>query len=230
MVMKKFLSLVLVTTLCLGVFCSCKKEDKGEDTKVVSNSIVIDENNPDLTPEMLQSMRPQEIQVRNICQLATLQVYFNNVAKAVKPADSGIFGLLQSDRRFWVEYSGSARIGIDMSKVTMTVTDNVITVKMPPAKLLGDVEVDSSSYNVDSVVIETEDIYRPKNDITAADVTKAIKEANLYTTKSLLDNHSLMLNAELRAKDLIEKYISRLSKYSGVDYTINFEYVDDAVQ
>ena len=53
MVMKKFLSLVLVTTLCLGVFCSCKKEDKGEDTKVVSNSIVIDENNPDLTPEML---------------------------------------------------------------------------------------------------------------------------------------------------------------------------------
>lgn len=228
--MKKFLSLVLVITLCGTVFCSCKKEDKGDDTKVVSNNVVIDESNPELTPEMLQSMRPQEIQVRNICQLATLQVYFNNVAKAVKPADSGILGFLQQDRRFWVEYSGSARIGIDMSKVTMTVTDNVITVKMPHAKLLGDIEVDSTSYNVDSVVVETEDVLRRKNDITAADVTKAINEANLYTTKSILDNNSLMLNAELRAKDLIEKYISRLSKYSGVNYTINFEYIEDSTQ
>ena len=228
--MKKFLSLVLVITLCGTVFCSCEKEDKGDDTKVVSNNVVIDESNPELTPEMLQSMRPQEIQVRNICQLATLQVYFNNVAKAVKPADSGILGFLQQDRRFWVEYSGSARIGIDMSKVTMTVTDNVITVKMPHAKLLGDIEVDSTSYNVDSVVVETEDVLRRKNDITAADVKKAINEANLYTTKSILDNNSLMLNAELRAKDLIEKYISRLSKYSGVNYTINFEYIEDSTQ
>lgn len=225
LIMKRFLSVLLILSLCVGVFVSCKKEE--EEATEVDTDIVVNEEEVELTPEMLESMRPQEIQVRNICQLATLEVYLHNVAKAVKPASTSFFDLTQQDRRFWIEYSGTATIGIDMSKVTMDIEDNVITVRIPHAQLIGGIDVDSSSYDINSIVVESEDWWRAKNEITADDVTNAIREANTYTTLSLLNNRSMMLNAEIRATELIEKYITQVSKYSDTQYVVNFEYIED---
>lgn len=226
--MKKLLSVLLIFTLGLGVFTACGKKEKEADTDTeVDTDIVVDEEEVELTPEMLESMKPQEIQVRNICQLATLEVYFHNVAKAVKPASTSFFDLTQQDRRFWVEYSGTATIGIDMSRVTMEIDGDVITVRIPHAQMIGGINVDSDSYDLNSVVVESEDWWRAKNEITADDVTTAIREANTYTTLSLLNNRSMLLNAELRATDLIEKYIMQVSRYSDTQYTVNFEYIED---
>ncbi len=224
--MKRLIAVILTFALCLGFCCSCKK-DKDTDTEVVDSDIEEIEDTPELTPEMLAAMEPQEIQIKNICQLATLEVYFHNVAKAVKPKASGIMGWGQVDRRFWIEYSGTATIGIDMNRVTMSIEDNVITVRIPHAQLIGNVNVDSSSYDINSVVSETEDWYNRPNDITAEDITAAIRDANAYTELSLQDNVSLMSNAEHRATVLIRNYIEQLSKYSDVEYTINFEYIDE---
>ena len=227
--MKKLLSVIMIFALCLGFCCSCKdeKKDKDRDDTEVDSEFVEDDSTPELTPDMLAAMQPQEIQIKNICQLATLEVYFHNVAKAVKPADTGILGINQVDRRFWVEYSGTATIGIDMSRVTMTIEDNVITVKIPHARLIGDINVDSSSYNLDSVVTESQSWWRTPNEITADDVTTAIREANIYTQLAVLNNRSMMSNAEYRATQLIRNYIDQISKYSDVEYTVQFEYIDD---
>ena len=224
--MKKLLSVLLILTMCAGVFTACKKDEEKTDTEV-DTEVAVNEEEVELSPEMLESLRPQEIQVRNICQLATLEVYFHNVAKAVKPASTSFFALTQQDRRFWIEYSGTATIGIDMSRVTMEIEDNVITVRIPHAQMIGGIDVDSDSYDINSVVVESEDWWRAKNEITADDVTNAIREANTYTTLSLLNNRSMMLNAELRATDLIEKYIEQVSMYSDTQYTVNFEYIED---
>ena len=229
--MKRLIAVLLILTLGTGVFCSCKKDqDTGEDTEVISSDVVIDEDTPELTPEMLESMQPQEVQIRNICQLATLEVYFHNVAKAVKPAGTGILDFTQADRRFWVEYSGTATVGIDMSRVSMIIDEDNITVRIPHARLIGDINVDSSSYDVDSIYTESQDWWRVKNEISAADVTNAIREANVYTQLSVINNRSIMMRAEDRATKLIRNYIEQLSKYSDKNYTINFEYIDAEVQ
>lgn len=225
--MKKLLAVILALSLCIGFCCSCKKDDKEDNDTDVITDVEETGDDPELTPEMLAAMEPQEIQIKNICQLATLEVYFHNVAKAVKPKASGIMGWGQIDRRFWIEYSGTATIGIDMNRVTMNIEDNVITVKIPHAQLIGNVNVDSSSYDINSVVAESEEWYNRPNDITAEDVTSAIGDANAYTERSLQDNISLMTNAEYRATQLIRNYIEQISKYSDTEYTVRFEYIDD---
>ena len=79
---------------------------------------------------------PDISQVKAICDLATLETYYHNVAKYNKPAQSGINHLFEKDRKLWIEYTGTAKIGIDMSKVDMQIDGNDITVKLPKAKIL----------------------------------------------------------------------------------------------
>ena len=66
----------------------------------------------------------------------------------------------------------------------------------------------------------------PDNPITAADVTKAIRESNLYTMLDILKDKGMMLTAEERAMDFIRKYIAQISAYSKTQFTVNFEYIE----
>jgi len=211
------------------LICSCGKElmvkDNNKKNKVTTR-YEISYNDPDITPEMTSTIQPQEIQVRNICKLATLEVYFHSVAKAVKPASTGLSGINQEDRRFWIEYSGYATVGIDMNKVVMTINGNNVNVKIPHATLLGEIKVDSSSYDMNSIAVETQSAWKSDNPITAADVTKAIRESNLYTMLDILKDKGMMLTAEERAMDFIRKYIAQISAYSKTQFTVNFEYIE----
>ncbi|MBR6959133.1 MAG: DUF4230 domain-containing protein, partial [Clostridiales bacterium] len=185
--MKKITSVLLILSLCALLISGCGKEPHKKTLKkarVVSSNVQYDAKDADLTGAVIGSGKPDEIQIRNICQLATLEVYFHNVAKAVKPADTGIFAISQEDRKFWIEYSGSAQVGIDMSKVTMTTQGNHIKVRMPHATLIGEVSIDSSSYDINSVAVESQSAWRQENKITASDVTNAIRETNLYSKLS----------------------------------------------
>ena len=229
MMMKKLTSVLLILSLSALLISGCGKEPHTKTLKkarVVSSNIQYDGKNTDLTGAVIGSGKPDEIQIRNICQLATLDVYFHNVAKAVKPADSGIFSISQEDRKFWIEYSGSAQVGIDMSKVTMTTQGNHIKVRMPHATLIGEVSIDSSSYDMNSVAVESQSAWRQENKITASDVTNAIRETNLYSKLSIIKNGQVMTTAEHRAQDLIKKYIEMISAFSNVQYTVEFEFMD----
>ena len=227
--MKKGISLVLSVALLSVALCGCGKKDPRKTQlkrKSVNTQYQIDYNDPDLTPEMLANMKPEEIQIKNICKLATLEVYFHSVAKAVKPANSGLSGINQQDRKFWIEYSGYATVGIDMSRVDMKITGNVVNVRMPHATLLGDVKVDSSSYDMSSLAVESQSAWKTNNPINAEDVTKSIRESNLYTTRDILNNKSRMLTAEARAEDYIRRYINQIAAYAQKTYTVQFEYIE----
>ena len=74
----------------------------------------------------------KEEDIRAVCELATLECYYNNVAKIEKKAAT----IFQKDRKMWIEYEGVAKIGIDMSELDVSISGNTITMTIPKAKIL----------------------------------------------------------------------------------------------
>ena len=140
---------------------------------------------------------PELIQIRNICKLATIKCCYNNVAKSVKSAGTGIWHLGEKERTFWIEYSGEAEIGIDMSEVKMNVVDNEVTITMPEAQILS-ITVNPESYTDDSYVISP-DSKLNKNPILPEEQAEAIKSAQDDMKNSVLNNKSLLISAQDRA-------------------------------
>ena len=110
----------------------------------------------------------KEEDIRAVCELATLECYYNNVAKIEKKA-SNIF---QKDRKMWIEYEGVARIGIDMKEMEISVAGNTITMTMPQAKILS-IKPNDEKLNEDSYV-SSADGWLIKNPITAEEQEEAI--------------------------------------------------------
>ena len=122
---------------------------------------------------------------------------------------------------FWIEYTGIAKIGIDMSEVDMKISENNITITMPKAKLLN-IDILDKSLNDDSYIVTKDGLL--KNKITAEDQTDAINSAQLEMEKSVKSNKTLLINAQDRAKKLIETYIKKLCEISRKEYQIKWVY------
>ncbi|MBQ7036222.1 MAG: DUF4230 domain-containing protein [Clostridia bacterium] len=171
--------------------------------------------------ENVPVQKPDIMQIRAICNLATLECYYNNVAKSNKTGNWA-----QKDRKFWIEYTGIAKIGIDMSKVNMEINGTEVMVTLPDAELLNidicENDLNSASY------IQSGDGWLFKNKITAEDQTFAINSAQTEMSENVKNNRSLLLNARDRAQDLIENYIKRMGEMSGITYAINWTYASDA--
>ena len=169
---------------------------------------------------------PDLTQIRSICNLATLECHYHNVAKSEKKAGSGISHIGEVDRKFWVEYTGTAKIGIDMSEVDMKIDGDKVTVFMPNAKLLS-IDIKDDDLNEKSY-ITSGDSWFNKNKITAEDQTAAIKNAQSTMEESVKNNSSLLLSAQSRAQKLIENYIIQLGQLSNVEYKIEWEFENDS--
>lgn len=164
--------------------------------------------------------QPDITQIRTICNLATLETYYHNVAKCDKKAQSGITHLFEKDRELWIEYTGTAKIGIDMSKVDMKIDGENITVVMPNAKLLS---IDIGEINKESYIY-SDDNWVNKNEFTPEEETTAINTAQNKMEESVKNNSQLLLTAQTRAQDLIEQYINQLGEISGIPYQIKWVY------
>lgn len=159
--------------------------------------------------------KPDITQIRSICNLATLECYYHNVAKSKKVSDSW----LKKDREFWIEYTGIAKIGIDISKVNMKVDETNITVTLPNAELL-DINIQEESLTEDSYIKSADGLI--KNKITATDQTATINSAQAEMVESVKNNKSLLLNAQNKAKGLIENYIKKVGELSNTEYHIDW--------
>ncbi len=167
---------------------------------------------------------PDVAQIRSICNLATLECYYHNVAKSEKKAGDSFLSIGEKDRTFWIEYTGIARVGIDMSKVDMKIDGQNITVTMPNAELLSKT-IDEKTLNEDSYITSSDGLN--SNKITAQDQTDAIENAQATMEESVKNNSTLLLNAQTRAQELIENYINQMGKVAGIDYNIKWEYIDE---
>ena len=165
---------------------------------------------------------PQITQMRTICELATMDCYYHNVAKYYeKDAEKGILGLGKKDKKFWVEYSGEVTIGLDATLVALQVSGDQVTITIPPAKVLG-AKVYSDSLTTDSYIIE-----KDSTDITAEDQTRVFENAQADMLTQASNDHLLLFNAQQRAQMLLEDYVTNIGNAIGVTYQINWIYLDE---
>ena len=138
--------------------------------------------------------------------------------KATKEKGSGLLHLGEKERIYWIEYSCIVKVGIDLSKVTMLIECDNITITLPRAQIL--------AYNVEDITEEnymiSKDSWVNANPITAEDQILCMRQAE-YDMKAKIENDDeILLRARERAIILIENYIVKLGEASGVFYSISW--------
>lgn len=193
--MKKIISAMLAAAICFS-FTGCSS--KNEETKEIT---------------------PQASQMKSICELATMQCYYHNVAKYTEKDAEG-FLWWKKDRKFWIEYSGIVTIGIDTSLVKVEVEGENVTITIPPAKVLG-CKVDEETLNEDSFIVANNSAK-----VEAEHQTKAFKEAQSKMQEEASNDTVLLANAQQRAQKLLEDYVNNIGNCVEKTYKINWVYLD----
>lgn len=151
--------------------------------------------------------------------LVTYEAYFHNVLETTKDSDS----IFKKNRKLFAEYTGTIKLGIDLSKVKIDVQGDTINVLIPKAKIIGEPNVDESDFKKEKF-IESEDGFLIKNPITGDDISKAFDDAQSEMKKSAESDEQLLSTAQTRAKIIIEESINQFAGISSKDYTINWEF------
>ena len=144
---------------------------------------------------------PSQDQVRAICELSVMDCYYHNVAKFNKEKVQGILWW-QKDRRFWIEYDGIVKLGIDASQVQIEGKGDHCTVD---SDSLGQYIIDGSSAPV-----------------RVEDMTAAMQQAQQDMAETAANDQTLMREAQRRAKSLVENYFTTLGDATGRNYTIQW--------
>lgn len=221
--MRKKIYLILCIVMMIFL-CSCATPTKLNNGENNLNAGIEEYTESIKVAEIEKEIeQPDLTQIRSICKLATLECYYHNVAKSVKEAGTGITHLGEKDRKFWTEYNGVAKIGVDMSRGSMDVKGTEITIYIPEAEIL------SIKPNSESVAVPIADTDSANsNPIEAEDVTEAINIAQEDIVAKIQNDSSLLVNAQDRAKKLIENYINQLGEISGVKFTIKWETIHNS--
>lgn len=164
---------------------------------------------------------PQIAQMKSICELATMDCYYHTVAKYNKENASGVL-LWKKDKQFWIEYSGVVRVGIDVSSVDIEVTDDKVTIMLPPAKVI-DCAVDETSLTESSYIVG-----QKSASVKAEDQIEAFKQAQKDIWEVAEKDTAALANAQQRAQILLEDYVNNIGNLIGKEYTIEWIYLDDA--
>lgn len=158
-------------------------------------------------------LQPDVSQMQAICELSVLECYYHNVAKFYDE-DAEKFLFWTKGKKFWVEYSGIVRLGVDVDQVSIDVNGDTVTVTLPEAKVLG-CELDSDSLSEDSYIVAD-----GSAKITADDQTKAFASAQEDMENTAAEDKAMLAMARNRTRQLLEEYIQNLSEAAGHPYTI----------
>lgn len=164
---------------------------------------------------------PSIEKIRNIAKLSTIDAYFHNVQSTIKKPGSGFQHWFETERKYWLTYSGIVTYGINLSDADIIVEDTTYTIKIPSAEVQT-VTVDSKSLSKDSVITSSDNFWN-RNQITDEDQVKLIAQANSEMELAAWQNTMLLQSAQNRAADLIRNYVSAIGDAAGIEYTINIE-------
>lgn len=163
---------------------------------------------------------PQEEQVKTICQLAVLECEYHNLAK-FEQKDASKFLWMTKDKRFWVEYSATTVLGIDVNQVSMELQGDVVKVTLPKAQVL-DCKVNGDSLSPDSYIVD-----KDSAPVTAEDEVYAFQEAQDGLQKTVEADNNMMNLAQKRAEELLRNYVNSLAKATGTEYQVEFHYIEE---
>lgn len=160
-----------------------------------------------------------EIEMRNVCKLATLEVYYHNVAKSGDVEKPG-FLWIKKNMNFWLEYDGTVTLGIDTSLLEIDVSGTMVMVTIPDVKILRSDIIENSF---------TDESYHYKKDsvkATLEEQKKAVIDAKEYMEATAISDYYVLQAAQKQAKTIIEGYINNIGDIRGVDYEITWNYVN----
>lgn len=163
---------------------------------------------------------PQEEQVKTICQLAVLECEYHNLAK-FEQKDASKFLWMTKDKRFWVEYSATAVLGIDADQVSMELQGDVVNITLPKAQVL-DCEVNGDSLSPDSYIVD-----KASAPVTAEDEVYAFQEAQASLRQDVEADQNMLNLAQTRVEDLLRNYVNSLAKATGTEYQVEFHYIEE---
>lgn len=152
--------------------------------------------------------------IKNLCENATLMCYYHNVAE-YKSGQESFLGL--GYEKYWIEYNGIIKYGIDMQEVEVNEPDDngVVKIYVPNAKVL-ECNVDESS--MQKPITDT-GIFAS---ITIDEKSKAYANAQ-QTMKQNAENDKEMLNrAKENAKEILVKFVLDIGKQIGENYKIEW--------
>ncbi len=165
-------------------------------------------------------VEPKEARLRTITELATVDCYFNNVAKyEEKDAEGMLFWT--KDKQFWIEYSGVVRLGVDASLIEMSVSKNKVKITIPNAKVL-DSWVDEASLTEDSFLFKDNTAK-----IDADDQVLALAKAQEDMEVVAAADTTLLANAQQRTQTLLEDYVENIGNAAGIDYEIEWVFLEE---
>lgn len=153
-----------------------------------------------------------------ICELATLQCYYHNVAESTVNESGPLGGLLKTGyKRLWIEYSGVVDVGINVDEVTINVDDanGVVKVHVPDAKILN-ITLDKKS--ISKPLFETGFLTH----ISADEKTTAMAAAQDNMEQTAKENTTMLKQAYQRAKEVIEGYVVNVGRVVGREYRVEW--------
>lgn len=155
-------------------------------------------------------------EMRAICELATLECYYHNTAK-LDSEKKVLFW--NTSKKLWIEYAGIAKLGVDVSKVDMKVDGTAVTITMPDAEVL-ECRVDETSLSEENFYSETTGLGSGK--VGAEEQTEAFAEAQKQMRAEVEGDETLLLQAQDRAKLLLENYVKNIGDAIGVAYEVRW--------
>ena len=154
--------------------------------------------------------------------LVTHKAYYHNVIEYDKKKGTGITHLLEKDRKFFAEYTGTIKLGIDLTEVIIDVKGNEVYVTLPKAIVIGEPNVDETTFKAENFIEDKDGIN--KNPITIEDSTAAFQKAQQNMKEYAASDTELLSMAQKRAKVILEENIHQFSGLADNEYTINWEY------
>lgn len=164
---------------------------------------------------------PQEGQVKAICQLAVLECDYHNLAKYQDGQKVERFLWMTKGKRFWVEYSATAVLGIDADQVSMELQGDVVSITLPRARVLN-CKVNGDSLSKDSYIVD-----KDSAPVTAQDEVAAFQEAQDGLQKTVEADGDMLNLAQTRVEDLLRNYVNSLAKATGTEYQVEFHYIEE---
>lgn len=151
-----------------------------------------------------------------ICEMTTMKCTYHNVAKYFQEDAAGVW-IFKKDKNFWIEYDGVVELGIDASKLSYEIEDDVVTITLPETKVLN-CYVDSESLG-DKNIIKAGDSAK----IKAEDTAVAFEEAQSKMQEKAEQDEKLLSMAQDEAKLLLSNYVKSVGKAAGKNYTIEWK-------
>lgn len=209
----KLFALALTVAAAFALAACGKKETAASSEAVPASSTV------EAVPESILS----ETEMLDICELATLDCYYHNVVKVNDEDNKSILPWVKYDH-YWIEYSGIVTLGVDVSKVDISVDGTQVEITMPEAEIL-DYSVDESTFEDSGEYIV---LAKDSAKIDADDEKSAFTKAESDMREKAQADTKNLERARQRAEELLENYIKNFGEATGKSYTVEFKTISSA--